>query len=62
MNLNLFVYPMCQEISRTRIDWNADLHPHWDHTCRGQPFKLGSEDEVEFQAGSRKQRWADGRC
>ncbi|CAJ1395575.1 unnamed protein product [Effrenium voratum] len=38
-----------KEISRTRIDWNADLHPHWDHTCRGQPFKLGSEDEVEFQ-------------
>jgi len=38
-----------KEISRTRTDWNADMHPHWDHTCRGQPFKMGSAATVEFQ-------------
>ncbi|CAE7878941.1 HCc2 [Symbiodinium microadriaticum] len=25
------------------------MHPHWDHTCRGQPFKMGSAAAVEFQ-------------
>lgn len=25
-------------------------HPHWDHTCRGQPFKMASNAMVEFQA------------
>lgn len=42
-----------REISRTRIDWNADMHPHWDHSCRGQPFKMGCRAEVQFQAGLR---------
>lgn len=38
-----------KEIARTRIDWNADMHPHWDHTCRGQPFKMAGNTMVEFQ-------------
>ncbi|CAK9000430.1 Hypothetical protein SCF082_LOCUS6489 [Durusdinium trenchii] len=38
-----------KEIARTRIDWNADKHPHFEHTCRGQPFKMGSSAQVEFQ-------------
>ena len=25
-------------------------HPHWDHTCRGQPFKMAGTAMVEFQA------------
>lgn len=38
-----------KEISRTRTDWNAHFTPHWDHTCRGQPFSRTSKDMVEFQ-------------
>ena len=38
-----------REISRTRIDWNADMHPHWDHSCRGQPFKMATDTAVEFK-------------
>eukprot|EP00913_Durusdinium_trenchii_P014808 g13886.t1 len=26
-----------------------DKHPHFEHTCRGQPFKMGSSAQVEFQ-------------
>lgn len=38
-----------KELSRTRTDWNAHFTPHWDHTCRGQPFSTTSKDMVEFQ-------------
>ena len=25
-------------------------HPHWDHSCRGQPFKMATGTTVEFKA------------
>lgn len=36
------------DVGRTKTDWNAHMHPVWNHTCTSKPYEAASEAVVSF--------------